>query len=122
MHVSPPFVGPHTPQAAAVQAKAPKFLAVRRGDNLHDYRVRGARAYIIGQAQDPDPASDVLRRVALLRDIEHFTTDRDAPWLPEREVTSESNETCRGSLTPIVCVDSAGPKGSDVQHVILNRK
>ena len=36
VHVSPPYVGPHTPQAAAVQANAAKLLAVRRGDNLHD--------------------------------------------------------------------------------------
>ena len=39
VHVSPPFVGPHTPQPAAVQAKAAKLLAVRRGDNLHDGRI-----------------------------------------------------------------------------------
>ena len=66
MHVSPPLVRPHTPQLTAVQAKAAKLRAVRRRDNLHDGRIC---AYIIGQAQDPDPARDVLSRVALLRNI-----------------------------------------------------
>ena len=113
------LVGPHTPQLTTVQTKAAKLPAVRRGDKLHDGRIC---PYIIGQAQDPDPARDVLSRVALLRNIKHFATDRDAPWHPEREVTSESNETCRGSLAPIICVDGVGRKASDVKHVILNRK
>ena len=117
--MSAPLVGPHTPQLTAVKTKAAKLAAVRRRHHLQDGRIC---AYIIGQAQDPDPARDVLSRVALLRNIEHFTTDRDAPWHPEREVTSESNETCRGSLAPIICVDGVGPKASDEKHVILNRK
>ena len=117
--MSAPLVRPHTPQLTAVKTKAAKLPAVRRRDHLHDGRIC---AYVIGQAQDPDPARDVLSRVALLRNVEHFATDRDAPWLPEREVTSESNVTFHGSLAPIVCVDAIGPKASDEEHVILNRK
>ena len=117
--MSAPLVGPHTPQLTAVQAQAAKLRAVWRRDDLHDGRIC---AYTIGQAQDPDSARDVLSRVALFRNIEHFATDRDAPWHPEREVTFRSNVTFHGSLAPIVCVDAIGPKASDEKHVILNRK
>ena len=113
--MSAPLVGPHTPQLTAVQANAAKFRAVWGRDNLHDGRIC---ACIIGQAQDPDPTSDVrrrvasLKRVAALRNIEHFTTDRDANWLLERELASKSNSTFHGSLTPIICVDGSVPKAS----------
>ena len=115
--MSAPLVGPHTPQLTAVKTKAAKLRAVWRRDYLHDGWVR---AYIIGQAQDPDPTSDVRRRVALFRNIEHFATDRDANWPAEEgELASESNHTFPGSLTPIVCVYGAGPIASHVKHVIL---